>query len=166
MGFSVRAPAGGLPDADNVLPSPDGVLIESRAAGDTQPRFRADAAGGMQFGSGAAGFDTSLARGAPGRLDTHDIRVRRVLCGTVGHGVHIAEGANARQGVATLSGGTVTISNTSVTASTRIQLTRRHGTADAAVLTVTAITPGASFSVGSSLATDTAVVHWLLTEPA
>jgi len=88
--------------------------------------------------------------------------------GTLGGGVSIKEGANARMGVATLVAGTVTVSNTSVTATTRIQLTVQSlGTVAAPkAVAVTDVVPGTSFDITSSDATDTSVVAWELKEPA
>lgn len=93
---------------------------------------------------------------------------KALQCGTAGGGLAIKEGANARQGVATLVAGTVTVANTSVTATTRIQLTVQSlGTVTAPkAVAVTARTPGTSFTITSADATDTSVVAWDLFEPA
>lgn len=88
--------------------------------------------------------------------------------GTAGGGVAVKEGANARSGVSTLVAGTVTVANTSVTATTRVQLTAQSlGTVTAPkALAVTARTAGTSFTITSADNTDTSVVAWLLIEPA
>lgn len=85
-----------------------------------------------------------------------------------GKGLRVKEGSNARMGTATLAAGTVTVSNTSVTANTRVFLTVQSlGTVTAAkAVAVTARTAGTSFTVTSADATDTSVLAWLLLEPA
>jgi len=76
----------------------------------------------------------------------------------------------SKQGVVTLSGATTTtVSNTGVTANSRIQLTAQAlaGTGGVpAALAVTAVTPGTSFVITSSVALDTSVVAYFITEPA
>lgn len=91
-----------------------------------------------------------------------------VVVGTAGKGLKVKEGSNAKMGVATLVGGTLVVSNTSVTAVSRIQLTAQTlGTVTApSALTVSARTPGTSFTILASQATDTSVVAWQITEPA
>lgn len=79
-------------------------------------------------------------------------------------GVDVLEGSNARMGVATLVNGTVTVANTSVTALTRIFLTPQSEVDTPGFVSVTTITPGVSFVIGSSTATDDSVVAWLLLE--
>jgi hypothetical protein len=82
---------------------------------------------------------------------------------SAGHGVRVAEGVNAKQGVATLSGGTVTVGNTSVTANSRIQLTAQDNNTVGA-LRVSARTVEASFTISSSIGTDSGVVAYEIFE--
>lgn len=91
-----------------------------------------------------------------------------LVAGTAGGGLAIKEGANARSGVATLVAGTVVVANTSVTATTRVQLTIQSlGTVTAPkAIGVTARSAGVSFTITSADATDTSVVGWHLIEPA
>lgn len=84
--------------------------------------------------------------------------------GAVGGGIAIAEGANARMGVATLAAGTVTVPNTSVTADTRIQLSRQAAGGTLGHLSVVH-DPGVGFTINSSSGSDTSTVAWLLVEP-
>lgn len=84
---------------------------------------------------------------------------------TLGAGVRVAEGANAKQGVATLAAGTVTVANTSVTASSRIFLTPQETGALTGIIRVSARTAGTSFTITSTVNTDTAVVAWEIFEP-
>ena len=81
-----------------------------------------------------------------------------------GKGLQIKEGTNARMGTATLVAGVATVNNTSITANTRIFLTK-EGTLSA-VIRVSARTPGTSFTITSGNNTDTSQVHWMLVEPA
>lgn len=86
---------------------------------------------------------------------------------TVGTGIDIAEGANARMGVATLVAGTIVVNTTEVTANSRIFLTiQALGTvATPMPIAVTARTAATSFTIASSDITDTSVVAWLIMEP-
>jgi hypothetical protein len=98
-----------------------------------------------------------------------------VIINTAGKGVQIKEGSNARMGTATLSSGTVTVANTSVTASTRIFLSRYSIGASAGaigVLSVGTVSAGTSFIINALKTADhtvetndVSVVHWLLVEP-
>jgi hypothetical protein len=83
----------------------------------------------------------------------------------VGKGLLIAEGTNARMGVATLTAGTVTVANTSVTDNTRIAVTRQMAGGTLGHLSCTR-TAGASFTITSDSSTETSTVFWMLLEPA
>ncbi|MEK9725093.1 MAG: hypothetical protein VW405_16645, partial [Rhodospirillaceae bacterium] len=94
-----------------------------------------------------------------------------VSIGVAGKGLKIKEGSNARMGRATLVGGTVTVNNTSVTASTRIFLTRAVGGGTRGMLEVGTVTAATSFVINSVDSTgtpvaDTSQVDWILVEPA
>ena len=80
-----------------------------------------------------------------------------------GQGLRIAEGGNAKQGVATLTGGSVTVANTSVTTTSRIQLTAQDNNTVGA-LRVSARTVGASFTITSGVGTDSGVVAYEIFE--
>lgn len=82
-----------------------------------------------------------------------------------GSGLKVAEGANAKQGVATLVAGTVTVANTSVTANSRIFLTINTPGGAPGFLQVSARVAGTSFTILSSSGTDTSVVAWEIFEP-
>jgi hypothetical protein len=82
-----------------------------------------------------------------------------------GSGLRVAEGSNAKQGVAQLSGGTVVVSNTSVTLSSRIMLTPQDDSTTGAVR-VSARTAGVSFTIKSSVGTDSGKVAYQIFEPA
>lgn len=86
----------------------------------------------------------------------------------LGSGPLIKEGSNARMGVVTLSAGSATVLNSTVTANTRIFLTVNNQSSLNLLgfLRVTARTPGVSFSISTGIALDFgSVVAWLLIEP-
>lgn len=83
-------------------------------------------------------------------------------------------GTGARMGSATLVAGTVTVSNITVTAATKIFLTRGSAGASTAVgtLSVGTVTASASFIINSLNPTnatvqtnDISVINWILLEP-
>lgn len=90
-----------------------------------------------------------------------------------GTGLNLTEtGAAARMGVATLTNGTVTVSTTSVTAASRIFLTRRVGAGTTrGILTVGTIVAATSFVIraedlaGVLSADDDSDVSWVILEP-
>lgn len=83
-----------------------------------------------------------------------------------GNGLQVKEGTNAKQGVATLVGGTVTVANTSVTTSSRIFLTAQTVGGTPGALYVGARASGTSFTITSTSASDTSVVAYQIFEPA
>lgn len=105
-------------------------------------------------------FDEDTAAG-PLTINRSDFSVK-----TPGYGLRVAEGANAKQGVATLVGGTVTVSNTSVTANSRIMLTPQSPGGTPGWVRVSARSAGVSFTITSSSGTDTSVIAYLILEPA
>jgi hypothetical protein len=168
--LSVSNPSGGT----------DGVTVKTDA--DTQPRLSLDSDGTIALGPGNAATDTTLLRSGVGALSTpgffamgsgqsggnFSVFGTSLILGTAGGGIRIAEGSNARMGVATLVAGTVVVANTSVTANTRIQLTIQSlGTVTTPkAIGVTARTAATSFTITSADATDTSVIAWELKEPA
>jgi hypothetical protein len=89
-----------------------------------------------------------------------------VLIGAAGSGLRVKEGSNAKMGVSTLVAGTVVVSNTSVTANSRIFLDIQTPGGTPGFLRVSARTAGTSFTILSSSGTDTSVVGWMIVEPA
>ncbi|WP_306317224.1 MULTISPECIES: right-handed parallel beta-helix repeat-containing protein [unclassified Streptomyces] len=83
-----------------------------------------------------------------------------------GSGINIAEGANARLGVATLAAGTRVVNTTAVTAGSRIFLTCQTPGGTPGWLRVSARTAGTSFTITSSSGSDTSVVAWMIVQPA
>jgi hypothetical protein len=89
-----------------------------------------------------------------------------VHVGLVGSGLKIAEGTNAKQGVSgAMVGGTVTVANTSVTASSRILLgiAAPGGTVGAPF--ISAVTAGTGFTIKSTSSSDTSTVAYEIFEP-
>ena len=79
---------------------------------------------------------------------------------TVGKGLAVAEGTNGMQGVATLVAGTITVANTSVTATSRIFLTTQVPGGTVGTPYVSALVAGTSFTITSTSATDTSTVAY------
>lgn len=88
---------------------------------------------------------------------------------SAGQGFKVGEGGgtNAKQGIATLVAGTVTVANTTITANSRIFLTGQVlGTvALPQARDVTARVVGTSFTVTSANATDTSTIAYEIFEP-
>jgi hypothetical protein len=83
-----------------------------------------------------------------------------------GHGVKIKEGSNAKMGVATLVAGTVTVSTTAVTATSRIYLTVQTVGGTQGFLAIANVVAATSFDINSTDIADTSTVAWLIVEPA
>lgn len=83
---------------------------------------------------------------------------------TTGNGIYIKEGTNATMGTATLSGGTVTINTTKVTANSRIFF-NTQSCSNCAFQYVSARTAGTSFTITSANNTDGSTISWLIVEP-
>lgn len=88
-----------------------------------------------------------------------------IIASAAGKGLQVKEGSNARMGTLTLVAGTVTVANTSVTANTRIFLSKITNGGTAGELTITR-SAGVSFTVTSSSNTETSTFDYLLVEPA
>lgn len=157
-------------------------VLTANVTGDAGKRFVLDADGTLRWGDGTAALDTSLDRSGANALETAGFfamgsgqsggafsifgnAANSLRLGSAGGGLSVAEGTNARMGVATLIGGTLVISNTSVTANTRIFLMCQTPGGTPGFLRVSARTAATSFTILSSSGTDTSVVAWLLVEP-
>lgn len=131
-------------------------------AASAQDTFTVDGAGEMRWGPGTGSTDCRAGRraiGVWGTISTH------ISTSTAGFGFRVAEGSNAKQGTATLVAGTVTVSNTSVTANSRIFLTAQDNNTTGA-LRVSARTASTSFDITSSNAGDSGLVAYEIFEPA
>lgn len=114
----------------------------------------------------ADGTDTLwgvVARGGPTvRLNAdYDARLDSIRTG-----LKVAEAANGTMGRATLSGGTVVVSTTAVTAASEVFLNCQVPGGTPGFLRVSTRTAGTSFTILSSSGTDTSVVGWVIIEPA
>jgi hypothetical protein len=119
--------------------------------------------GAVQYFSGSDNpYDTSMAleRVAAGRMQWVGTDVE---IGTAGKGLKVKGGSNAKIGSATLSGGTVTVSNSSITANSKIQLTRSTSGGTPGHLSYTK-SAGVGFTINSSSGTDTSVIEYVITE--
>lgn len=101
--------------------------------------------------------------------NTGDVTVTsgNVILSTVGKGLTVKEGTNARMGTGTLNGATeVTISTTAVTANSRIFLTIQApaGTPSGTIY-VSSRVAATSFGVKSA-ASDTSTFAWMIVEPS
>lgn len=86
---------------------------------------------------------------------------------TVGGGLYVKEGSNATMGTGTLSGGTLVVSTTKVTANSRIFLADQGGTVtNIGSLYVSARSAGTSFTVSSSNVLDASTFAWIIFEPS
>ncbi|NUR38809.1 MAG: hypothetical protein HOV73_01815 [Streptomyces sp.] len=127
--------------------------------------------------------DVNLYRGGPDVLQTDDYFVMpngqsngsfsifgggatSLSLGTLGGGIAIKEGANARMNRAVLVAGTVVVANTSVTAATEVMLTTQIPGGTPGSLYVSARNPGVSFTVTSTNGADTSTFAYHLIEPA
>ena len=76
----------------------------------------------------------------------------------------VIAGTNCSMGLSTLVAGSVVVSNTLVTANSRIFLTKQTD-GSSGYVNVTARTAGVSFTITSSSGTDTASIAWWIVEP-
>lgn len=117
--------------------------------------------------SNAFGFG-SLSAGFLALLSTNEIEVGSADLNveTVGRGMRVKEGSNAKQGpTGSMTAGSVTVANTSVTANSRIFVCRGAGGTNPGAWYVSAQTAGTSFVVTSTNAADTGNGVFQIFEP-
>lgn len=121
----------------------------------------------LNIGSASGNSSGGLSAGSINGGANLTITSGNIIANTAGKGLTIKSGTNARIGTGTLTAGTVTIANTSVTANTRVFLqdTTSGGLTNVGVLTAVT-TAGTGFVVTSTLALDTSTFNWLLMESA
>lgn len=86
---------------------------------------------------------------------------------TAGKGIQIKESSNSKMGLsANMTAGALTIANNSVTANSRIFVTRVGTSTNWGAVDVVDQTAGVGFNVRSTNASDTAKVSWVIFEPA
>lgn len=162
-------------------PNATNSALTAIVTGDAQARLNVTSAGVVQWGPGTGATDTTLNRSGVNALSTAGFfamgsgqsggdftvftgNAKALKAGTVGGGLAITEGTNGRLGVATLVAGTATVANTSVTANTRIMLSRQTAGGTLGHLSVTR-TAGTSFVITASGGADTSTIAWELIEP-
>jgi hypothetical protein len=79
--------------------------------------------------------------------------------------VSVQSGTNKSLGVATLAAGAATVSNTRVTANSKIFLSGQNSSGTAGELTLSAKVAGTSFTITSTSGSDTRDVAWWIVEP-
>ncbi len=154
-------------------------VLTAAVTGEATSRLVVNADGKLEWGDGTAAPDTNLYRfNGTLRTDTYTelaggqsdgdwtVFGTNLTLGTVGGGMKIKEGTNARMGAASLVAGTVVVNTTAVTANSRIFLTCQTPGGTPGFLRVSARTAGTSFTILSSSGTDTSSVGWLIVEPA
>lgn len=138
--------------------------IGVRTPADTFSRALFSTDGSQKQSSGSAPADVVQSRPAAGifAVSTGSLSVT-----TAGQGLRVNEGANGKQGTATLAAGTVVVANTSVTANSRIVcgLVSLGTVTVPSALGVSARVVGTSFTILASQATDTSVVWYEIFEP-
>lgn len=142
------------------------VVYGASVPGDTADRVQIRSTG-IAFGSGAGGQDTILQRVAgPVLQSSQNFKALGTIdVGTVGAGLQVAEGTNAKQGTAVLVAGSAVVANTSVTANSRIFLTSNADGGTPGFVRVSARTAGTSFTITSSSGTDTSTIAYEIFEP-
>lgn len=147
---------------DDYFASATTITYKSRVTSESQVRFRRLVNGQQEWGDGTSVVDTNLYRSAADTLATDD----DLAIALAGKGLKVKEGSNAKMGVSTLVAGTIVVSTTAVTASSRIFLTCQTPGGTPGFLRVSARTAGTSFTILSSSGTDTSTVAWFIVEPA
>src|SRR6266851_3264991 len=132
-----------------------------QVAADAFERWQVDSTGREDWGTGAAAVDAGWFRSAIALLTSNS----SLSLNTLARGFRTKEGANAKQGTAVLVAGTVTVADTSVTATSRIFLTSQVDGGAPGFLRITAVTAGVSFVITSSSGTDTSTVAYEIYEP-
>ena len=131
-------------------------------------------AGGRSTGSGVGGsiiIQTSPAGASSATPNTLVDRITidsvgDLIINTVGRGLRVKEGSNAKMGTSTLVAGTVVVSTTAVAATSRIFLTSQSDGGTVGFQRVSARTASTSFTITSSSGTDTSTIAWFIVEPS
>lgn len=141
------------------------------AVGNTNTGYYATDTGEVTISDGASWHSLGYTSGgfrAVGNLITQGtlfVTTNGLDIQSAGQGISVAEGANAKQGTATLVAGSKVVSNTAVTANSRIFITSQADGGAPGFLRVSARTAGTSFTVTSSSGTDTSTFAYEIFEP-
>lgn len=85
----------------------------------------------------------------------------------LGQGLKVKEGSNAKQGVSgAMVSGKIVVNNTAITANSRLLLTRQAGGSNPGAVYEATRTPGTSFEIASTNASDSGTVAYEIFEPA
>lgn len=98
------------------------------------------------------------------KINFNDVAVSGKLSMPAGSQISQASGSNQRAGNLTLIGGTLTVSNTTVTANTVVLLTRKTSGGTIGTAVTYTLSAGASFTVTSDNVLDTSTFSYLLIE--
>jgi hypothetical protein len=133
----------------------------------TAPTQVAGANTELQFNSsGVFGASANLTWDGTSLAASNFTTPGNVTISVAGKGLFIKEGSNAKMGQSVLAAGTVTVSTTAVTASSRIWLTVATSGGTQGHLSVGTITAGVDFVINSTSGSETSIVNWLIIEPA
>jgi hypothetical protein len=160
--LDVRLPTGTRVSLRPVAAGNNALAINVNGA-DSVDRFRLLGSGNQEFGTGAVARDTTWGRQGTAQIGSPD---SDIIIGLAGKGLRVKEGTNARQGTVTLVAGAATVANTSITATSRVQLTSQADGGTPGWLRVSTRTVGTSFVITSSSSSDTSTVAYFITEPA
>lgn len=117
------------------------------------------------FPTGSITFSTGIVAAIFNAAGTFTLHADLKL-DTVGTGVFLKEGTDARMGVADLVGGTVDVATVKITNNSRIFLTSQQDGGTPGWLRVSARVNGTGFTITSSSGTDTSSVAWIVFEAA
>ncbi len=84
---------------------------------------------------------------------------------SVGAGLSIAEGSNAKMGVATLENGSTTVSTVAIATSSRVFLTNQDGVGTVGTPYVSSRSSGTGFIISSTEEDDDSQIGWLIINP-
>jgi len=87
-----------------------------------------------------------------------------VYIDTLGKGLHIKRGTNARVGTTVLVAGSATVANTTITANSIILITSQINGGVPGFIRVSGRVVGTSFSLYSSSGSDTSTIGWMIVE--
>ncbi len=161
---------GGVGGAQNISAGSGGLGSATGGAGGTVTISAG--AGGNSTAPGAGGniifktaATTSLTEHLRVGLDGHTtVTGGDLKIATAGNGLDVKGGANCKVGTSVLVAGAVTVSNTSVTANSRIFVCGKTDGGTVGFHRVTAQTAGVSFVITSSNALDTSTISWFIVE--
>lgn len=151
-------------DDSNNMSGVAGLTVGSLAIGTgTAASYRLSVYEGLEIWNSRYGYQMALL--AQGLLSVNnDVSTGGHLkCTAAGKSLQMQSGTGARAGNATLVAGTVTVTNTTVTAKTHVYLTVKTAGGTLGTLSYT-LSAGASFTINSSSITETSIVTYFLIE--